>query len=153
MVGEPGAVSRFEQIAVYIMTDSRYGVLYTGVTATLLNRIGQHRAGEGSIFTRKYNCKRLAWYELHGDMRVAIQREKSIKRYSRQWKINLIEEMNPDWHDLWDQIRPQPFPGQRHTVDELRRGLVDDPVEKGRSRRRSNRDPRDALRLPEDDGG
>jgi putative endonuclease len=67
-----------------MMTDRRYGVLYTGVTATLLNRIGQHRAGEGSLFTTKYNCKRLAWYELHGDMRVAIQREKSIKRYPRQ---------------------------------------------------------------------
>ena len=123
-------MGRFETIAVYIMTDSRYGVLYTGVTAYFLKRIGQHRAGEGSKFTTKYNCKRLVWYELHEDINVAIQREKSIKRYPRQWKINLIEAENPDWLDLWEQIRPQPLPGQRRSIEELRRGVFDSPDDK-----------------------
>lgn len=118
-------MGRFETCAVYIMTDGRYGVLYTGVTAYLLKRIGEHRAGEGSQFTTKYNCKRLAWYELHEDINVAIQREKSIKRYPRAWKINLIESKNPDWLDLWDEIRPQPLPGQRRSIEELRRGDVE----------------------------
>jgi|JI10StandDraft_1071094.scaffolds.fasta_scaffold22025_2 putative endonuclease len=118
-------MGRFETCAVYIMTDRRYGVLYTGVTAYLLKRISQHRAGEGSQFAAKYNCKRLAWYEIHDDINVAIQREKSIKRYPRAWKISLIEATNPDWLDLWEEIRPQPLPGERRTIEELRRGDVE----------------------------
>ena len=90
-----------------------------------VKRVSQHRASEGSQFAAKYNCKRLAWYEIHEDINVAIQREKSIKRYSRAWKINLIEAMNPDWMDLWEEIRPQPLPGERRTIDELRRGDVE----------------------------
>jgi putative endonuclease len=115
-------MGRFRTIAVYIMTDKPYGTLYTGVTAYFVERIGRHRAGEGSSFTAKYNCKRLVWYEVHEDINVAIQREKSIKRYSRQWKINLIEGMNPGWNDLWSEIVPRPLPGQWRSVDEVRRG-------------------------------
>ena len=118
-------MGRFETCAVYIMTDRRYGVLYTGVTAYLLKRVAKHRAGEGSSFTTKYNCKQLAWYEIHEDISVAIQREKSIKRYPREWKINLIEAMNPDWRDLWDDVRPQPFPGERRSIEALRIGRVE----------------------------
>jgi putative endonuclease len=113
---------RFDTIAVYIITDRRYGVLYTGVTSDLVHRVSQHRVGEGSSFTAKYNCKRLVWFEVHADMRVAIQRETSIKRYLRQWKINLIEAENPDWLDLWGAIRPGPLPGQRRTIEQVRRG-------------------------------
>ena len=119
-------MGRFETVAVYMMTDRRYGVLYTVVTAYFLKRIGQHRAGEGSQFTARYNCKRLVWSERHEDIKVAIQREKSIKRYARQWKINLIEAENPGWLDLWEQVRPQPLPGQRRSIDEIRRGVADD---------------------------
>jgi putative endonuclease len=115
-------MARFDTIAVYIMTDRRYGVLYTGVTSDLVHRVSQHRAGEGGGFTLKYNCTRLAWYEGHADMRAAIQRETSIKRYARQWKINLIEAENPDWNDLWDQVRPLPLPGRRLSVQAFRRG-------------------------------
>lgn len=82
-------------------------------------------SGEGSAFTRKYNCTRLVWYEVHADMAVAIQRETSIKRYSRAWKINLIEAENPDWLDLWDSILPGPLPGQRRTIEEVRPGIPD----------------------------
>ncbi|RYG36376.1 MAG: GIY-YIG nuclease family protein [Burkholderiales bacterium] len=118
-------MARFDTIAVYMMTDRRYGVLYTGVTSDLVHRVSQHRTGEGSGFTRAYKCTRLAWYEVHADMRVAIQRETSIKRYPRQWKINLIEAENPDWHDLWDRILPGPLPGQRKTIADLRSGTTD----------------------------
>ena len=116
-------MARFDTIAVYMMTDRRYGVLYLGVTSDLLHRVSQHRVGEGCAFTRKYNCTRLAWYEIHADMRVAIQRETSLKRYPRRWKENLIAESNPDWNDLWDAIRPGPLPGQRIGIEELRRGI------------------------------
>ncbi len=120
-------MARFDTIAVYMMTDRRYGVLYTGVSSDLVFRISQHRAGEGSEFTRKYNCKRLIWYEIHDDVRVAIQREKSIKRYPRQWKINLIEAENPDWLDLWESILPRPLPEERRSIEGLRRGEGRDP--------------------------
>lgn len=118
------------EIAVYIMSDRRYGVLYTGVTSNLTLRAGQHRAGEGSTFTTKYNCKRLVWFERHEDMRAAIRREKAIKKYPRQWKINLIETQNPDWLDLWQDIRPGPMPGQWRSIDEIRRGEGLDPSDK-----------------------
>ncbi len=127
-------MARFDTIAVYIMTDRRYGVLYAGVTSDLVDRVSRHRAGEGGTFTSKYNCNRLVWYEVHADMRVAIQREKSIKRYLRAWKIKLIETDNPGWNDLWSNIRPGPLPGEWLSIEELRRGV--------------NRDPRDK---PEDD--
>ena len=104
------------------MTDRRYGVLYLGVTSDLVHRVSQHRAGDGCAFTRKYNCTRLVWYEAHTDMRVAIQRETSLKRYPRQWKENLITEMNPAWNDLWDRILPGPLAGQRISVEAFRRG-------------------------------
>ena len=68
-------MARFDTIAVYMMTDRRYGVLYTGVTSDLIYRVSQHRAGEGSSFTRTYKCTRLVWDEVHADMRVAIQRD------------------------------------------------------------------------------
>jgi putative endonuclease len=117
-------MARFDTIAVYMMTDRRYGVLYTGVTSDLVFRVSQHRSGEGSSFTRTYKCSRLVWYEVHADMRVAIQRETSIKRYPRQWKLNLINGQNPDWIDLWDSIRPGPMAGERRTIAEVRDGRV-----------------------------
>ena len=104
------------------MTDRRFGVLYIGVTSDLVHRVSQHRAGEACAFTRKYNCKLLVWYEGHADMRVAIQRETSLKRYRRAWKENLIAESNPDWLDLWSEISPGPLSGQWLSVDEIRRG-------------------------------
>ena len=122
-VGASAELARFDTIAVYMITDRRYGVLYLGVTSDLVHRVSQHRAGEGFAFTRKYNCARLVWYEVHADMRIAIQRETSLKRYLRRWKENLIAESNPDWNDLWDEIRPGPFPGQRISIEELRRGV------------------------------
>ena len=88
-------------IAVYMMASRRHGTLYTGVTSQLPNRIYQHREGLIPGFTKTYGIKRLVWYEPHESMRVAIQREKSLKKYPREWKINLIERENPNWDDLY----------------------------------------------------
>lgn len=116
-------MARFETIAVYMMASKYRGVIYIGVTSDLVDRVARHRAGEGSQFTEHYWCRRLVWYEGHADMRVAIQREKSLKRYLRQWKVDLIEKDNPDWVDLWESIRPGPMAGERRvTPQQLLRG-------------------------------
>jgi putative endonuclease len=90
--------------SVYILTNRANGTLYTGVTARLSERIHQHREGRGSLFTRRYGLKRLVWYEHHADIRDAIQRETSLKRWRRAWKVRLILEMNPDWDDLYQTL-------------------------------------------------
>ena len=89
---------------VYIITNYSKTVLYTGVTSDLSNRIYQHRCGEGSTFTKKYNCKYLVYYEFFKDIKSAIHREKRIKKYKREWKENLIDNLNPDWEDLYNEI-------------------------------------------------
>ena len=78
--------------AVYMMTNHRHGTIYTGVTGHLLRRIVQHRDGSVEGFTKRYGLKRLVWFEMHDGIVAAIQREKSIKKYPRDWKINLITE-------------------------------------------------------------
>ena len=91
------------QPAVYMMANRRNGAIYTGVTSDLIKRIWQHREGLGG-FTTRYDCKMLIWYEAGGDMVGAIAREKQIKSGSRAKKLALIEGVNPDWVDLWDEI-------------------------------------------------
>mgnify|MGYP003869529887 FL=1 len=88
------------QPCVYILASHPYGTLYIGVTSDLIGRIWQHRNGAVEGFTRRYRVHRLVRYELFGDMAGAIPRERQLKRWHRQWKINLIESANPDWHDL-----------------------------------------------------
>ena len=90
--------------AVYIMANRRNGTLYTGVTSNLVQRAWQHREGLRRGFTKRYGCKILVWYELAGTMDVAITREKQIKAGSRSKKLALIEGMNPDWRDLFEEI-------------------------------------------------
>jgi putative endonuclease len=85
----------------YIVTNKRYGVLYTGMTAVITRRIFQHREGNGSAFAGQYNAKMLVWYEWHDEIENAIIREKRIKAWNRMWKIRIIEEMNPSWDDLF----------------------------------------------------
>ena len=87
--------------AVYILASRKHGTLYVGVTSDLVNRVTQHRAGEIEGFTRRYAVKRLVWFERHDGIVGAIQRETSLKRYRREWKINLIERDNPNWDDLF----------------------------------------------------
>jgi putative endonuclease len=88
-------------IAVYMMASRRHGTLYVGVTSDLISRVAQHRDGTFEGFTKRYGIKRLVWFERHDAINLAIQREKSLKRYKRDWKINLIERENPDWNDLF----------------------------------------------------
>jgi putative endonuclease len=68
------------------------------------SRIEQHRSGKGSVFARKYGVHRLVWFEEFADAREAIQREKTLKHYTRAWKINLIERTNPNWIDLYPTL-------------------------------------------------
>jgi putative endonuclease len=89
---------------VYIMASRRRGTLYTGVTAYLPRRAFEHREGLMKGFSTKYGCKILVWYELHESMIEAITREKQIKAGSRAKKIALIEELNPDWRDLYETL-------------------------------------------------
>jgi putative endonuclease len=93
-----------KQPAVYIMASRRNGTLYTGVTSSLVHRAWQHREGIGDGFTTKYGCKMLVWYELHASMPDAIAREKQIKAGQRADKLKLIEAMNPEWRDLFEDI-------------------------------------------------
>jgi len=85
---------------VYILASGRYGTLYIGVTSDLIQRLYQHRGGATGGFTTRYKVDRLVRYETFGDMEGAILREKQLKRWHRQWKINLIESENPHWADL-----------------------------------------------------
>lgn len=97
-------VPRQAEIAVYMMSNRKHGTLYIGVTSQLANRVAQHREGQIEGFTKKYGLKRLVWYERYQSMGEAIQRETSLKRYKRDWKINLIERDNPDWQDLFPKL-------------------------------------------------
>jgi putative endonuclease len=85
---------------VYTLANRAHGVLYIGVTADLDQRMWEHRNGHGSIFCRRYGIDRLVHVEEYPTIEEAIVREKRLKRWRREWKIELIESMNPDWGDL-----------------------------------------------------
>jgi putative endonuclease len=91
-------------IAVYMMTNRWRGTLYIGVTANLMGRVALHRDETMPGFTQKHGLKRLVWFEQHESIVGAIRREKSLKRYKRVWKINLIEKENPGWRDLFVEL-------------------------------------------------
>jgi putative endonuclease len=93
-----------QQPAVYTMASQRNGTLYTGVTSNLVQRVWQHREEVVGGFTKQYGCKLLVWYEVFDEMVLAIIREKQIKGGSRKRKLALIEAMNPQWRDLYDEI-------------------------------------------------
>ena len=90
--------------AVYILTNKRYGTLYTGVTSNLIGRIWQHKNKVSGGFTAKYRLKKLVYFELFDTMYEAISREKQIKAGSRNKKIALINSRNPGWRDLYEDI-------------------------------------------------
>ena len=92
------------QIAVYILASKRNGTLYVGVTSNLVQRIWQHRNNLAEGFTQRYQVHQLVCYELYEDIRVAINRERQLKNWKRRWKLELIEKLNPDWADLWEDI-------------------------------------------------
>jgi putative endonuclease len=86
---------------VYIMASHKNGTLYIGVTNDIILRSTNHREGTGSIFTKNNRVHHLVHLEQYADVRDAIVREKQMKKWNRQWKINLIEKDNPEWRDLW----------------------------------------------------
>lgn len=89
---------------VYIMASGRNGTLYTGATRDILRRAWEHRNGYIDGFTRRYGCRLLAWFEAHDGLEIALAREKQIKRWRREWKLRLIEERNPEWRDLYEEL-------------------------------------------------
>jgi putative endonuclease len=93
------------QFWVYILTNPRHNVLYTGFTDDIERRVGEHKAKVHSGFTKTYNCKILVYYEEFGDADEALARERQIKRYRREWKKNLINGMNPAWRDLFEDFQ------------------------------------------------
>lgn len=89
---------------VYMMASQRNGTLYTGVTSDLIQRVWQYKHHIIKGFTAKYQLNTLVYYEIHSDITIAIKREKNIKAWKREWKKRLIEEHNPHWEDLYDNI-------------------------------------------------
>lgn len=89
---------------VYILASRRNGTLYIGMTDDLLRRIWQHREGNVPGFTANYAVKMLVWYEQHETRESALTRERRLKKWNRAWKLQLIEQMNPAWRDLWDDV-------------------------------------------------
>lgn len=90
--------------AIYIMANKRNGVLYTGVTSDLIKRVYEHKHAAIDSFTKSYNCKILVYYEQYENMFEALEREKQIKGGSRKKKLALIENMNPEWDDLYEDL-------------------------------------------------
>jgi putative endonuclease len=95
-----------KQFFVYILASGRRGTLYIGATSNLPQRIWQHRAKEVPGFTSDYDVTRLVWYEPHEGAESATIRERRLKHWKRDWKIQLIETTNPHWQDLYDQLGP-----------------------------------------------
>jgi len=89
---------------VYMLASRKNGTIYKGITSDLVKRIGEHKYEKGSRFTERYAVKKLVWYKHCETAENAVAFEKRLRRYSRQWKVNLIEEFNPDWNDLYDEI-------------------------------------------------
>ena len=97
-------MSKRPLIAVYMEASRPFGVIYTGVTSNLFERAFQHREGKGSAFAAQRGCNMLVWYQPFAWVTDAIQREKSLKRWNRAWKMQLIEHENPDWFDLYPTL-------------------------------------------------
>ncbi len=89
---------------VYILASGPYGALYIGVTSNLVKRVWEHRESVVNGFSKQYGVKQLVWFEVHSEIVQAITREKQIKKWNRNWKVNLIQASNPDWRDLYDEI-------------------------------------------------
>lgn len=93
---------------VYILASKKQGVFYVGVTSDLIKRIWEHKNDAVRGFTSRYNVKMLVYYEIHGEIEQAILREKSIKKWQRTKKIEAIEDMNPEWADLYVSLHEIP---------------------------------------------
>ncbi len=90
---------------IYIVSNTSRSVLYIGVTSNLYKRAYQHKSGEGSIFSSRFKCTDLVYFEFFPTIMEAIQREKKLKKWKRKWKEELIKSLNPNYDDLFDQIK------------------------------------------------
>ena len=97
-----------KQFFVYIMASRKHGTLYIGVTSDLMRRVWEHKEGAVPGFTKRYKVNRLVRYEVFAEPSIAILREKSLKRWPRDWKTNLIERDNPEWLDLYIEMNTYP---------------------------------------------
>lgn len=86
------------------MASQKNGTLYIGVTSDLVKRVYEHKQNLANGFSKKYNVHNLVYYEVHAEIEKAITREKQIKKWNREWKLKLIEEKNPGWKDLYDEV-------------------------------------------------
>ena len=93
-----------EEFFVYILSNERNTVVYTGITNDLYRRVIEHKMGKGSLFTSKYHCSKLVYYEVFLNPDIAIAREKQIKKYSRKKKETLVNKENLDWGDLFTRL-------------------------------------------------
>jgi putative endonuclease len=91
---------------VYMLASKRNGTLYSGMTDNLIKRVWQHRTNAMPGFTSKYSVKMLVWFEPHESRESAFLRERQLKKWNRQWKLDLIEKANPTWRDLWEDLGP-----------------------------------------------
>ena len=91
---------------VYILASEKNGTLYIGVTNDLIRRVYEHREAIVDGFSKRYGVKRLVYFETHDSIEAAIEREKKLKHWPREWKLNLIERDNPDWCDLYPDLGP-----------------------------------------------
>ena len=89
---------------VYIMAKARNSTFYVGITSDLAKRVWEHKNKVTDGFTQKYDIKNLVYYETHNNAEAAIHREKRLKKWNRTWKMRIIEEMNPEWEDLYESI-------------------------------------------------
>ena len=89
---------------VYLLASRRHGTLYLGITNDLIRRVHEHKYRNSSGFAARYKVDRLVWFETFDDPTEAITREKQLKKWRRDWKIRLIEELNPDWRDLFPAL-------------------------------------------------
>ena len=93
-----------KQFVVYILASKKNGTFYVGMTSNLPKRIWEHKHKVVKGFTEKYSIQHLVYYEMHGDAEQAVRRESRLKEWQRQWKIDLIEENNPEWNDLYGTL-------------------------------------------------
>jgi putative endonuclease len=100
----PVSVIRMKNYYVYIMANERNGTLYIGVTNNLIKRVYEHKNNLVKGFTQKYQVHLLVFYEITPNITAAITREKQLKHWNRAWKLRLIEENNPDWRDLYNDL-------------------------------------------------
>ena len=117
---DKASAGQMKQPCVYLLASKPYGTLYVGVTSDLARRVSAHKQGLVPGFTKRHDVKCLVYYDIHRTMDEAIRREKQLKERNRAWKVRLIENMNPEWIDLYDEASGAILQGPADTARESR---------------------------------